>query len=59
LNRNEDPYIASESDRRLAQLKVLITSADEKEKSIKKVGWVFRVWKRMHVVEPGTWRMAS
>jgi hypothetical protein len=46
-----DSQTSSESDRRLAQLKVLITSADEKEKSVKNVGWVFRVYKRMHVVE--------
>ena len=55
LERNGSPQTASDPDRRLAQLGVLITSVDEKEKSVEKsaknLGWVLRVWKRMHVVE--------
>jgi viroplasmin and RNaseH domain-containing protein len=42
---------ATPSDRRLTQLKVLISSADEKEKSIKTLGTAVQVLKRMHLVE--------
>lgn len=51
MKRNGAPQTTGGSDQRLAQLGVLITSVDEKEKSARNLGWVFRVWKRMHVVE--------
>lgn len=41
----------SASEQRLAQLKILITNTEEKEKSIKSLARVFQVWRRMHVVE--------